>query len=68
MHQGFSVAEVLSTLDLTELLKRGPNFPHWLLEDICWKIITDFKAKMWLLNIFLKKFILHLKTKKMDKD
>lgn len=25
--------------------------------------MTDFKAKMWLLNIFLKKFILHLKTK-----
>lgn len=26
--------------------------------------MTDVKAKMWLLNIFLKKFILHLKTNK----
>lgn len=27
------------------------------------KMMTDFKAKMWLLHIFLKKFILHLKQK-----
>lgn len=41
-------------MDLTEpLTPRG----HTL------KIMTDVKAMMWLLRIFLKKFILHLKTK-----
>lgn len=29
------------------------------------KIMTDFKARNWLLNIFLKKFILHLKQKEL---
>lgn len=32
------------------------------------KIMTDVKAKMWLLNIFLKKFILHLKMKKRGRE
>lgn len=42
---------------------RRPNAPLTSRRQMFGKIITDFQAKVRLLYIFLKKFILHLKTK-----